>query len=88
MLHNMGFWHEHTRSDRDQFVSVDWSNILVLSKHNFWKVEDPNNNLPDCTYSSGQAQNTTFDHCDRGRIGETYGLAYDYQSIMHYGRNL
>uniref|UniRef100_A0A7N9AUA5 Metalloendopeptidase n=1 Tax=Mastacembelus armatus TaxID=205130 RepID=A0A7N9AUA5_9TELE len=27
LLHAMGFYHEHTRSDRDSFVKISWGNI-------------------------------------------------------------
>ena len=85
MYHNMGFWHEQNRVDRDSFVIVDWSNIISGLQFAFFKNQDPENDLPNCITSSGA---TTFDDCDGGFVGETYGLAYDYNSIVHYGKRL
>ncbi|PSN46655.1 Tolloid-like protein 1 [Blattella germanica] len=50
--HVVGFWHEHTRPDRDDHVQIDY---------NFNKLTDEEVN--------------------------SLGLAYDYDSIMHYARN-
>ena len=82
MFHNLGFWHEQNRIDRDTYVTVDWSAIQPPFWFAFFKKEDPTNDLPNCD-TSGSA--TTFDNCDHGFPGETFGLPYDYQSIMHYG---
>lgn len=35
ILHSAGFWHEQSRTDRDQFVEIDWDNILPGEEHNF-----------------------------------------------------
>lgn len=85
MYHNMGFFHEQTRIDRDAFVKVIWTEIQSGRAHNFYKNEDPANDLPTCNPSSGA---TTFDDCDVGVPAVTFGIPYDYQSIMHYGESL
>ncbi|XP_068085179.1 zinc metalloproteinase nas-6-like [Anabrus simplex] len=36
-LHALGFWHEHTRPDRDNFVTVHWDNIAPGLESNFMK---------------------------------------------------
>jgi hypothetical protein len=33
--HTIGLWHEQSREDRNQNVTVDWSNIDPLEAHNF-----------------------------------------------------
>jgi hypothetical protein len=47
--HTAGLYHEHTRQDRDNFVTVNWENILVQAdghdeRHNF---EIPDGNAQD-----------------------------------------
>ncbi|XP_073672759.1 meprin A subunit beta-like [Garra rufa] len=34
-LHALGFWHEQSRSDRDDYVTVVWDQIEAGEKHNF-----------------------------------------------------
>ncbi|XP_063220558.1 zinc metalloproteinase nas-14-like [Bacillus rossius redtenbacheri] len=34
-LHTLGFWHEHTRPDRDKYVSIIWKNIAKGKEDNF-----------------------------------------------------
>ncbi|CAJ1071250.1 high choriolytic enzyme 1-like [Xyrichtys novacula] len=51
LLHALGFNHEHTRSDRDQFVRINWENIPAAQAYNFHK-KDTNNLSTPYDYSS------------------------------------
>nr|CAB3264300.1 high choriolytic enzyme 1-like [Phallusia mammillata] len=37
-MHVLGFWHEHSRPDRDVFVTVQYNNVAKESKHNFKRL--------------------------------------------------
>ncbi|XP_067280069.1 hatching enzyme 1.2-like isoform X8 [Pseudorasbora parva] len=46
LIHSLGFHHEHTRSDRDQYVRINWENIPEASAYNFQKKDTNNLNTP------------------------------------------
>ncbi|XP_070137463.1 protein tolkin isoform X1 [Drosophila bipectinata] len=59
--HVVGFWHEHTRPDREKHVTIEHNNIMKGQEYNFNMLS------PDEV--------------------DSLGMAYDYDSIMHYARN-
>ncbi|XP_055372804.1 zinc metalloproteinase nas-14 [Condylostylus longicornis] len=60
LLHVLGFVHQQSSPDRDNYVKIIWDNIKKGKKKNFRKYE--------------YTEATSF------------GVEYDYDSIMHYGR--
>ncbi|XP_051533279.1 hatching enzyme 1.2-like [Myxocyprinus asiaticus] len=58
LLHSLGFYHEHTRSDRGQYVRINWENIAPASVSNF-ELKDTNN------------LNTTYDYTSIMHYGRT-----------------
>ncbi|KAM9841701.1 hatching enzyme 1.2-like [Aulostomus maculatus] len=58
LLHALGFYHEHTRSDRDQYIRINWENIPAEAAFNFLKMET--NNL-----------NTSYDYSSVMHYGRT-----------------
>ncbi|XP_064364396.1 meprin A subunit alpha [Dromaius novaehollandiae] len=40
VLHALGFYHEQSRMDRDDYVTVWWDEILTGMEHNFLKYDD------------------------------------------------
>ncbi|CAI4224895.1 unnamed protein product [Auanema sp. JU1783] len=57
-MHALGVNHQHLRMDRDQHLTIDWSNINP-QHYDYFVVAD-------------------------SKLYTTYGVKYDYGSIMHY----
>jgi len=49
-MHALGFWHEHSRPDRDEYVEVLWDNIIEDKQSNFDKNIGSWNNWMNFSY--------------------------------------
>ena len=61
--HALGLLHEHSRPDRDKYVTINWANIRPDKKHNFKK--------------SGGKKNTPYDYGSIMHYPRTGGFAID-----------
>ncbi|KAI8490931.1 hypothetical protein Bbelb_313500 [Branchiostoma belcheri] len=61
LIHAVGFWHEHSRPDRDTWVEILWNNIMKDKEHNFDKrTESSTLDLPYDYGSVMHYSNTAF----------------------------
>nr|BAI68364.1 hatching enzyme [Silurus asotus] len=58
--HALGFYHEHVRSDRDKYVTINWQNIDPTTKSNFDLKYTNNLNTPYDYSSVMHYGNTAF----------------------------
>ncbi|NXL70884.1 MEP1B protein, partial [Leptocoma aspasia] len=49
-LHALGFWHEQSRSDRDDYVTIVWDRIESGKEHNFNKYNDKRSDFLNVPY--------------------------------------
>ena len=38
-MHALGFWHEHSRPDRDDYLRIHWENVMERAERNLEKGE-------------------------------------------------
>ncbi|KAJ8376844.1 hypothetical protein SKAU_G00074240 [Synaphobranchus kaupii] len=52
-LHALGFWHEQSRADRDDYVTIVWDQITEGKEHNFNKYDDTVSSSLNVPYDYG-----------------------------------
>ncbi|XP_076435476.1 MAM and LDL-receptor class A domain-containing protein 1-like [Babylonia areolata] len=53
LMHSLGFWHEHSRPDRDQYIDIMWDNINEAHRSNFDKYPRDMIDVLNTTYDYG-----------------------------------
>jgi len=80
ILHVVGVKHEQCRPDRDEFITINWSNICDDGESQYYKDNWVGGAVPTnlCT--------ETFDYpnCRSPFFTSACDLPYDYSSVMHY----
>jgi len=76
LLHILGFWHEHSRTDRDKYIRILWDNVLDDAKENFRPYSDPVNDHLGLPYDYGSImhyRNDAFTRNGNTTIVPIYG---------------
>ena len=92
LMHALGFFHEHTRPDRDKFVKILWDNIkrgeqsyaILLLLFFLGQLLKELGSRIDKTISLSYTPDHYKQFEIRKRGVTTLGQPYDFQSIMHY----
>lgn len=50
LIHALGFWHEQSRPDRDDYVKIEWDNVSPGKEHNFNKYDISHSDTMDFPY--------------------------------------
>lgn len=64
--HCLGFWHEHSRPDRDSYVRINWDAIVSGEDHNFDKDHDASVYGPYDLLSIMHYSQCAFSECSLG----------------------
>lgn len=83
--HVIGFWHEHTRPDRDQHVSIVRDNIQQGAASGCAEATPAGARVCD-QVCVGAGQEYNFLKMEPDEV-DSLGEVYDFGSIMHYARN-
>ncbi|XP_029360019.1 meprin A subunit beta-like isoform X2 [Echeneis naucrates] len=81
-LHALGFWHEQSRYDRDEYVSIVWKNVEKGKEHNFLKHSSNYTTTLGATYDY-----TSVMHYSKGAFSNGNGSTIvtnlpEYQDVI------
>ncbi|MEM7156531.1 MAG: M12 family metallopeptidase [Myxococcota bacterium] len=93
VMHALGVYHEHSRCDRDTFVTINWGNIEDDRDHNFerhcsnatdYGVYDYASvmHYPDTAFSTGGFTITAPNAADQALMGTRNGLSQGDRSVL------
>ncbi|KAK2888337.1 bone morphogenetic protein 1-like isoform X1 [Channa argus] len=82
--HVIGFWHEHTRPDRDEHVSIIRDNIQPGQEYNFLKMEPGEVDSLGEVYDFGSIMHYARNTFSRGIFRDTILPRYDVNGVRPF----
>ncbi|XP_071541033.1 hatching enzyme 1.2-like [Panulirus ornatus] len=62
LMHALGFWHEQSRADRDDYITIVWSNIFPEKKQNFARRSSLSSQTFGAPYDYGSVMHYSWNH--------------------------
>lgn len=82
LMHALGFYHQQSAADRDEWVTINWENIKPGKTARLYLDYDWKDSISIVRIvHTGREHN--FNKYDNRTVTD-YGIGYDYESIMHY----
>ncbi|RVE62958.1 hypothetical protein OJAV_G00162030 [Oryzias javanicus] len=82
MLHALGFFHEQSRYDRDDYVTIVWDNILKGREHNFNKVPSDESTTHGTPYDYWSVMHYSKDAFTNGNGSTIITIDPKFQDII------
>ncbi|XP_006821240.1 protein SpAN-like [Saccoglossus kowalevskii] len=80
--HAIGFWHEHSRLDRDNYVTIHFENIETGAEHNFQKYSSLAGDSYNVTYDVGSIMHYGDKYFSKNNLTTITAINPAEQSIM------
>ncbi|XP_066532623.1 meprin A subunit beta [Hoplias malabaricus] len=65
-LHALGFWHEQSRADRDDYINIIWNQIVSGKEHNFNNYDDTLSSALGVPYDYGSVMHYSKTSFNKG----------------------
>jgi hypothetical protein len=85
--HVLGLFHEQARTDRDDYVTINWANIPEVARQNFQILGEDAMNAYGVPYDYKSIMHYSSTVSHKSFFNQS-GISYDYKSIMHYSSTM
>ncbi|XP_042564958.1 meprin A subunit beta-like isoform X1 [Clupea harengus] len=82
LMHALGFWHEQSRYDRDNYITINWENIEAGKEHNFKIRTNDTNSTMDTPYDYFSVMHYSKDAFTNGNGSTIITKLPEFQDVI------